>query len=153
MPYTSLINIDNNTLYDNQHFLGLFNYNNLEFIHSFILEHYFDLEPTFDSMISLKDNVCVIAYSLERNLVHIILKTISIDKDKNFIMEDYINDVLYFNINEDLIYEFNGGNAFRNNLFKINENEFVMLINAFKNDSPYSNFNSDIVLYISIYII
>ena len=141
--YSTINNdVDNN----NQHILGLFNHDNLQFIHSFILENNFSLEPIFDSMIELKDNVCVIAYSTTKDIIHIIFKKITLDINKNYIMEDFNKDINYININEDLIYKFDGGNAFRNGLFRINDNEFIMLINDFKNKAEYSNFNSGLVI-------
>ena len=136
----------NDEVINNQHILGLFNKNNLEFIHSFILENNFDIDASFDSMIELKDNVCVIAYSLDQNIIHTLFKKITLDKDKNYLLEDFIIDIPYININEDLIYQFKGGNAFRNNLFRINDEEFIMLINDFKNSIIYSNLNSKIVI-------
>ena len=43
----------------------------------FIEENNFNEKATFDSMIEIKDNVCVIAYSLDPNVIHVIFKKIS----------------------------------------------------------------------------
>ena len=147
--YTTQTNIDDeDETNDNQHMLGLFDKDKLTFIHSFILASNFSLDITFDSIIELKENVCVIAYSINPNLIHVMLKRVIVDENKNYNLFNYLNDVPYININEDSMYEFKGGNAFRNDLLKINENEFVMLINDFKEDYGYSNLNSGLVIII-----
>ena len=139
---------DNDEINDHEHILGLFNKNTLQIIQTFVLEKKLSLDITFDSMIELKDNVCVIAYSIEPNIIRVILKKVSVDINKNFILLDYIDNVPEIIINEDLIYEFKGGDPFRNYLFKINEDEFAMLINDFKNNNGYSNLNSAVVIII-----
>ena len=151
--YTTKNDLKNNdNANDNQHILGLFNHDNLTFIQSFVLQNDFNLEATFDSMIQLKDNVCVIAYSINPNLIHVLFKKISVDLNKKYILLDYIDTIQYININEDSEYLFKGGNAFRNNLFRINGEEFIMLINEFNNNGGNSNLNSGvIILHFKIY--
>ena len=140
------------TLKDNQHILSLFNHNNLDLYNSFVLENNFIEKATFDSMIEIKDNVCVIAYSLDPNVIHVIFKKISVDLNKNYILLDYIVNIPYVNINEESLYEFKGGNSYRNSLYKIDDDEFIMLINDFKNNGGYSTLNTGLVIiYFRVY--
>jgi len=71
------------------------------------------------------------------NVIPVIFKKISADFNKNYILLDYIDNIPYVNINEDSAYEFKGGNSYKNSLFKTEDDEFIMLINGFKNNTGY----------------
>ena len=146
--YTTQFDLeDDDDTNNNIHILGLFNRNDLQFIQSFELKNSYNVDiAIFDSMILLKDNICVIAYSIDRYVIHVIFKKIHNDSNKKYILENYIDNIPYININEDEEYEFQGGDVFRNNLFKINDEEFVILINEFENHSEYTNLNSGIII-------
>ena len=132
----------------NTYILSLFSHDDLSLKSSFILENNFKFEPKFDTMIELRDNFFIIAYSVDDNIIHVLFKKITLDINKNYILEDFFKDIEYININEDSIYDINGGNAFRNNLVKINDNEFIMLVNDFKNNDGYANVNSRLIIIV-----
>ena len=135
--------LNNNT---NQYMLSLFSHDNLTWKTSFILESNFKFEPIFDSMIDLRDNFFIIAYSLENNVIRVLFKKIESDENNNFILKNFIEGIDYININEDSKYYFNGGNAFKNYLVKVNDDEFMILVNDYKNNVGYLNVNSRVIL-------
>ena len=129
-----------------QHILSLFNSNTLEIIQNFVLDEFYEEFQTFDSMIELKDNVCVIAYSTSGDKLHVLIKKIDLDENKNYILSDYLENINYIDINEDSAYDLGASSPFKNSLFKLNDNEFVMLINDCKNSVQYNDLNSGIVI-------
>ena len=102
-----------------------------------------------ESMTKLKEDVFIIVYSLQKNLIKVIIKTIKYNYHM-FTLDiyDYIPDVPYIFINEKNEYIFEGNDSNRNSLCIINENKFALLLNAF-NGLPKNNYeNSLIVIYI-----
>ena len=129
--------------------LGIFGTGSFTLIKEFELENNYDLEPTFDSMIKLKNNIFIVAYSLpdNKNIIKIILKKI----DSNFIMSDYIENIPEILLNEDNLYKFEGGKASSNSLVKISYDKFALLVNNYKNVNDNS-LNSEFIIFIlSIY--
>ena len=129
-----------------QQIVTLFNRDTFELIEHFILDEFFIEFQTFDSMIQLKENIFVIAYSIKPNIIQVLFKKLSLDINNNYILDDYLSNIPYININEDLIYDFTSGNSFRNNLFRLNDDEFVMLINDCKNSIQYSYLNTALII-------
>ena len=141
--YTVLLDeVEKATIY--KHIITLFNPDTFEIIKNFNLD-IINLDfPFFDSMIQLKENVFVIAYSITSNTIQILFKEILLDGN-NFKFENYINSLFYININEDSIYDLANKDPFSNDLFKLNENEFVMLLNDYKN-ADYARLNTGLVI-------
>ena len=135
---------------EKKYILELYDINILRPKYQFIIEQDMNKATNvIESMIKLKEDVFIIVYSLEKNLVKILIKTIKY----NYYMfaldiYDYITDVPYLFINEKNEYIFEGNNSNRNSLCIINENKFALLLNAF-NDLPKNNYeNSLIIIYI-----
>ena len=125
-----------------KHILGIISTASFSLVKEFELENNYDLEPTFDSMIQLKSNIFIIAYSLpnNKNIIKILIKKI----DSNFIMNDYIESIPEILLNEDKLYKFEGAKASGNSLVKISYDKFSLLVNNFNNN----NLNSEIVIFI-----
>ena len=136
---------DDDPTNDNLHILGLFNRDNLQLIQSFVLENNFTVDEAFDSMIQLKE-MSVIAYSIDSNKIHVLFKKISKDSNNKYIISDCISDIPYININEDSTYEIDRGSSFKNSLFQINDEEFLMLISDYKNNVGYSTLNTGVII-------
>ena len=115
-----------------QQIVTLFNRDTFELIQNIILDEFHIDFQTFDSMIQLKENIFIISYSIKPDVIHVLFTKLSLNKN-NYILEDYLDKIPYININKDLIYDFTSGNSFRNSLFRLNDDEFVMLINDCKN--------------------
>ena len=125
-----------------QHVLGIYSSGFFSFEKEFILENNYDLQPTFDSMIKLKNHICVIAYSLpnNRNIIKILIKKIYNDYiNRNFSMNDYIPKIPKILINVDNLYKFEGSKASSNSLVKISYDKFALLVNNFKNDDDHAS--------------
>ena len=126
----------------------LFNRETFEVIQDFILDEFnFDF-PTFDSMIELNDNGFVVAYSTDPNIIHVLFKKISLKENNKYELEDYLYNISYININEDLTYDFTNGNRHRNHLFKLSDDRFVMLINNCKDNIESTYLNNALVIII-----
>ena len=142
--------IEKNTTY--LQVVTLFNRDTFEIIEDFILDEFYLDFPTFDSMIELKDNGCVIAYSTNPNIIHILFKKITLKDYGKYEMTDYLYNIPYININEDSIYDFSNGNSYKNHLFKLDDDKFIMLINNCKDniESTYLN-NALVIIVFHIY--
>ena len=130
-----------------QQILSLFDRDNFELKENFVLDEIHIQYQIFDSMIQLKDNIFVIAYSTKPNIIKVLFKKLILDQNNNYKLEDHVYNISHIYLNEDLSYDLTNGNSERNNLFKINEDEFVMMFNNCKNNNlEYSNFNTGIVI-------
>ena len=142
--YSILIEDDKvNTI--NQHIITLFNPDTFEVIKNFNLDTINLDFPFFDSMIQLKEDVFVIAYSITFDIIHMKFKKIVLNKG-DFAFENYIDSLSHININEDSIYDLASRNPFRNTLFKLNENEFIMLLNNQRYSVEYASVDTDLVI-------
>lgn len=140
----------NDSLATNQYILGLFNSDTLELYQSFILENAFFKHPTFDSMIQLKNDACVIAYSNTPNTIKVLFKNITLDDEdeENYILTDYLEGIPEIILNKDKSYNFNSAIASRNSLYKLNDNKFAMLVNDCKDNIGFMTSNSDMAIII-----
>ena len=131
------------------HCLTLFNPKNFEILRTFSLDEFLPEYP-FDSMIKLLDNVSVIAYSTKNNVIKVLIKKIkyfyneTISKEQ-YELEDYLPDVSEIYINQDNIYKFEGGNPYKNSLYKLSEEKFIMIVNDY-NGKLYNKMNSQLVI-------
>ena len=106
-----------------------------------ILENNYDLEPTFNSMVKLKNGVFILAYSSpdNKNLIKIYIKKI-------FDETDYIPGIPEIILNKDNLYKFELGKASCNSLVKISYDKFALFINNFKDNN--NGLCSEIVIFI-----
>ena len=129
--YNNLEILDDDT-FINKHTLALFDSNTFEMKNSFILDNYFTPgKQVLDAMIPIDESKSnfIIAYSTSQNIIKILLKTF---KDDYKELTDVIEAVPSININEELDYYFNG-NVFSNDLCKVDNENFFMLIKTHKN--------------------
>ena len=141
--------------YESFHILSLFEIETFHFEKTWALEYDYNRNSPIDSIILLKENITVIAYSQQKNIIKVLIKNITVEKNGTmtyYSMEDYIPKVEEILLNEDNLYEFEGGNYINNNLYKISEDKFVLLMNNLKDDDSYPYYNSAMVLFVfSIY--
>jgi hypothetical protein len=140
---TYSLNEDQDDYYE--YILGLFNQNSLKLIQDFTINNTINQHPTFDSMIELKDNAFIVAYSIETNMIKVLFKKLDF-KDGKYSLSNYLESIDEIIINEDKSYVLEGGNCFRNSLFKLNDDEFVILINDNKDGTGYSSINNAMVI-------
>ena len=127
-----------------QYILGLFNPDTLKLFKTFIIEEKLFDNPIFDSMIQLKDNACIIAY-YNPNIIKVIFKELT-QEDDDYILEDYLEEIKEIKINDDRAYNLIQGNSFRNSLYKLNDDEFVMLLNDYGDDTSISTLNTGMII-------
>ena len=131
-----------------KHVLGIYSSGSYKLMKELELENNYDQDPTFDSMIRLKNFVSIIAYSMgnNKNIIKILIKKINNNKSE-FEINDYITKIPEILLNEDNLYKFEGGKASSNSLTRITNDKFALLVNDFKN-SQDDYLNSKIVIYI-----
>ena len=133
-----------------KHVLGIYNSGSLTLKKEIMLEEEFDNDPTFDSMIRLRNHICIIAYSLpkNKNAIKIIIKKVQNinSKTDEFTVDDFIPKIPEILLNEDNLYKFEGAKSSSNSLVQISYEKFALLVNDFKNST--SDLNSDIVIFI-----
>ena len=106
--YNTMEKINNVEKYN--HTISLFNYKTLEIVYTEILEEYFQINGIFDSTIQLNGNIFVTGYQYpdKKNVIKLLLKTIKIEKNSEsnniFIVEDYLPNIKYIDINGDETY-------------------------------------------------
>ena len=147
--YTTQEKQDSKYIYN--HVIGFYNEETFEYLDSFTLKENFDTNAAFDSMISLKEkeNIFVIAYSSDDNIITVLLKRIGYNTDfSEIVMVDYIKEIPYINIDGNNLYTFKRAKSDRNSLFKLNDNKFALILNNFKNSGLTSNQANGIVIFI-----
>jgi len=128
----------------NEYILGLFDPDDLALFQDFTLDEKIMLNPPFDSMIQLTDNAFVIAYSIDPNVIEVLFFTLDY-KDEDYVLSDYLEGITEIDINKDKLYKFEGGSCFRNSMFRLNDEEFVMLVNENTGSAP--NLNTAMVIF------
>ena len=152
--YTLQEKIDSKYIYN--HVIGFYDEENFDFLGSFVLKENFNTNAFFDSMISLKEkeNVFVIAYSSSDNGITVLLKKIGYNVDfSEIVMDDYIDEIPYINLNDNNLYLFKGAKSDRNSLYKLEDDKFSVLVNNFKNSlySSSSQANGIVIFIFNIY--
>ena len=115
----------------NNHILSLFDSNTFELKKNFILDNYFMPEKqVLDDMLSFDESNTnfIIAYSTSQNIIQILFKTFINNYNE---LANVIEDVPSIAINEELNYYFKG-NVFSNNLCKLDNDTFALLIKTYK---------------------
>ena len=148
--YNSFEILDEQT-FINKHILGLFDNDSFELKNTFILDNFFMPEKqVLDSMLPIDENKSnfIIAYSTSQNIIKILFKTFKNDYKE---LKDVIEKVPYININEDLEYYLNG-DEFSNDLCKIDDDNYFLLLKTYKNINVEEINNNDLlVVSIRIY--
>ena len=129
----------------NEYMLGIFDPDDLELFQDFTLDEKIMLNPPFDSMIQLTDNAFVIAYSIDPNVIEVLFFTLDYKEDDEYTLSNYLEGITEIDINEDKLYKFEGGSCFRNSLLRLNDEEFVMLVN--ENTGATPNLNTAMVIF------
>ena len=133
-----------------KHMLGFFEPKYFNLVKEVELESEFDEYAAFDSMITLKDYVSVIAYSSEKNLINVYLKKITADltqpQNPIFSINDYIKDVPYIEVNKQYYYEFEGGRPSENTMLKLTDDRFAMILNDYKNSQTYGYLHRNLLI-------
>ena len=134
-----------------KHVLGIFSSESFNLLKEFELENNYDNDdPAFDSILRLKNNICVISYSSSNNnIIKILLKNIHITEENDFSISDYIAEIPEILINENNLYVFEGGKASSNSIVKMTDNKFALLVGDFKNINK--NITQMIIFILSIY--
>ena len=150
--YTTQEKEKSNYIYN--HVLGFYDEETFELDKTFILKENFYIDACFDSMISLKENenVYVIAYSSSANVITVLIKKIGYNVDfSEIIIDDYIKEIPFININENNLYILKGAKSDRNSLFKLDDNKFAIIANTFKNAYSNSHANGIVIFIFKLY--
>ena len=142
--YNSFELLDEQTFINN-HSLTIFEINTFAINNTFVLEKYFMPDKQIiDAMIPMDENksIFIIAYSISKNVIKILFKTL---KDNNNVLEDAIEEVPEILINKDLKYYFNG-DVFSNDLCKIDNNNYALLIKTHKNKDSSDDINDGLLV-------
>ena len=132
---------------DNKLILSFFDIDTFENKYTFNLEPKF-FTVFFDSMISLNDNAFVISFSIENNIVRVLLKTIEFDNQNlKLNLINYIEGIDYININEDGYFSLESFGD-RDSLCRINDNKFAILLDNLNEIEPNTFGNPSILIYI-----
>ena len=150
--YTTQEKKDSNYIYN--HVIGFYDEETFELIDTFILKENFNTDACFDSMIQLKEdeNLYVIAYSSSANIITVLLKKIGYNVDySEIVMDDYIKEIPFININENNLYVLKGAKSDRNSLYRLDDNKFAIIVNNFKNTYSNSQANGIVIFIFNIY--
>ena len=123
------------------HVVSLFNNTNLKMEYTEILQENYNKENSFDSTLQLNGNIFVTGFSLpnDRNIVKLLFKKFIIDNSNSDNIDiklvDYLPNIPFININEDNQYIINEGLDKNNNMIKISEYKFGIILNELTNSS------------------
>ena len=130
----------------NEYMLGIFDPETLALFQDYTLDPKIMVNPPFDAMIQLTDNAFVIAYSIDPNEIEVSFYTLDYSEvEEEYFLNDYLDGITEIVINGDRVYNFEGGSCFRNGLFRLNDEEFVMLVNEYT--GAEANLNTAIIIY------
>lgn len=150
--YTTQEKKESNYIYD--HVLGFYDEETFELVDTFILKENFYSDAFFDSMISLREseNIFIIAYSSSENIITVLLKKIGYNTDfSEILMDDYIKEIPYINLNENNLYTLKGAKSDRNSLCKLDDNKFAILVTNFKNNYSSGQANRIVIFIFTLY--
>ena len=129
-----------------KHLISLIKPQTFKFIHTITIEQEFLVTPIFDETIQLREDLFVMVYTLDEQVLKVQLKNIVVGDDI-LSYTNFIKDIPEILINEDNKLKFKGGTYKRNDLYKINDNKFAILIKDFSKDTSTSK-NSILQIYI-----
>ena len=137
-----------------KHTLSVINPVKFSFSHQIIIEQQFVTYPMFNEMIELRDRLYILAYAIDDEVIKVQFKNITVLEYESGPMLSYNNFFKNINeiyINEDKSFKYKSGSYKKNDMYRINENKFAILLKDFSKDSS-STVNSKIQIYIfSIY--
>ena len=132
----------------NEYILGIFDPDDLALFQDFTLDEKIMLNPPFDSMMQLTDNAFVIAYSIDPNVIEVMFFTLDYKEDDEYTLSNYLEGITEIDINENKLYKFEGGSCFKNSLLRLNDEEFVMMVNEYTGvTSNQNNLNTAMVIF------
>jgi len=133
-------------IYSYEHYLSLINPNTLNLDDTILIDGNFDKERMFDETINLKDNLYILAYSIEDEVIKVLFKDINVDENNKIKYEDHFKNIKEVFINKDISFKLKEGHFRKNDLCKINNNKFTILLKDYtkKNSNP----NSVLLIYI-----
>ena len=138
-----------------KHLLSVINPKTFAFDHTVKIEDSFLVSPFFDETMKLRENVYILAYAKDEEVLKIQFKTIEINEIDSTVTIRYIDffkNIKQILINEDNKFKFSKGSYKKNSLCKINDNKFAILIKDFSKDTSSTTYNSLLQIYIfSIY--
>ena len=135
------------------HVISLFNHKTLKMEYNEILEENFNIDRIFDNTIYLNKNIFVTGYSYsdKKDIIKILIKKIKSNSENNdIILENYLPNIPYININEDGNYLLQKGLglAKKNFMTKISNTKFTILLKEFSGSANYNIFNKNIIIII-----
>ena len=136
--------IDKNS-FINKHIISLFDSDTLYSIDENILDDYFmPGKQTFDAIMPIDDSKSnfIIAYSTSQNIIKVLFKKLKEDYTS---IDDLIPNIPCIYINEDLKYNFYG-DVFSNDMAKLNEDNFVLLIKTYKINNNKEQINNGLLV-------
>ena len=130
------------------HYVSLINPNTFVFAHTIKIEDNFLESPFFDETMKLRENLYVLAYTLDQDILKIQFKNIKINGSLLTISySDFFNNIKEILINEDKNFKFKSGSFKKNSLCRINDNKFAIFLKDFSKDTSTS-YNSKLQIYI-----
>ena len=133
-----------------EYYVSVINPITFEFEDSLCIENNFAAERMFDDILHLKEDLYIIAYAIDDEVIKVQFKNILINSnlDKNsLIYEDFFWDIKEIYINKDRQFDLDHGSYKRNSLCKINDNKFAMFLKDYTKDS-FKVSNSIVIIYI-----
>ena len=138
---------DNN---DMKHMMSVINPVTFKFDHQIVVEKEFITNPFFDETIQLREDLYILAYAIDEEVIKMQFKNITISEFDSGLMlssRDFFKDIPDIKINEDKKLVFKNGSFKKNDLYKINDNKFALLVKDFSKDGS-SSVNSILQIYI-----
>ena len=132
------------------HYIGLIDPKTFVFNDIKKIKEEFLTTPIFDETIQLREDLYILAYALDDQVIKLEFKKISISEMESGVMlnyNDFFQNITEILINEDKKFNFKSGTYRRNDLYRINDNKFAMLLKDFSKDTSTS-FNSILQIYI-----
>ena len=134
-----------------KHLISLIKSSKFAFEHTINIQEKYLVNPIFDETIKLRDDLYIMAYATNENTIKIQFKRIGVNEFDSggalLSFSDYFKNIPYIYINEDNNLNFKSGSFKRNDLYKINDNKFAVLLKDYSKDTSTS-VNSKIQIYI-----
>ena len=133
-----------------KHLLSVIDPIKFTFSHTITIEHEFLTYPMFDEMIELREDLYVLAYAIDEEVIKMQFKNITVleyDSGPMLSFTNFFKNIKEIYLNEDKSFKYKSGSYKTNDLYKINDNKFALLIRDFSKDTSTS-VNSIIQIYI-----
>ena len=133
-----------------EHYLSKINPLTFEFEDMLLIENDFKSKRIFDETLHLKNDLYILAYSVDDEVIKIQFKNIIIHDNlikSSIICTDYFSNIKEIYINKNRTFDLGNDSFKRNSICKINDNKFAVLVNDYSNDSNKVA-NSIVLIYI-----